>query len=141
MTWTFPKVFGAQMQEPNFVDQYLAGQVKASDVYKFIAKWREGDLSCPLHAFLGMSSDEYHRWMDHPFGLPVILHERYSRTVSMLPPTSSSPENDNAEIVGLLKQIKDQLNYIERVLIRESGEDYEKRLACMFDLRQGDRES
>ena len=56
-----------------FLDLVLAGDARQDDIDDFVDRWHDGDASCPLAAFLGMSDDEYALWVEKPSSLSLIL--------------------------------------------------------------------
>ena len=56
-----------------FLDLVLAGDARQDDIDDFVDQWHDGDLSCSLAAFLGMSDDEYALWVEKPSSLHLIL--------------------------------------------------------------------
>jgi hypothetical protein len=56
-----------------FLDLVLAGNAHQDDIEDFVDQWHEGDASCSLAAFLGMSEDEYALWVEKPSALRLIV--------------------------------------------------------------------
>lgn len=56
-----------------FLDLVLAGDARQDDIDDFVDRWHDGDASCSLAAFLGMSDDEYALWVEKPSSLSLIL--------------------------------------------------------------------
>jgi hypothetical protein len=46
-----------------FLDLVLAGEARQDDIDDFVEQWHDGDASCSLAEFLGMSDDEYALWV------------------------------------------------------------------------------
>jgi hypothetical protein len=59
-----------------FMEQYLADEVDAEAIDDFVDAWHEGEYAGSLAEFLGMSEDEYWRWVKDPDVLPEIRAER-----------------------------------------------------------------
>jgi hypothetical protein len=59
-----------------FMDQYLAGEVEPEAIDDFVDEWHEGEYTASLAEFLGMSDDEYWRWVKDANALPDIRAER-----------------------------------------------------------------
>jgi len=57
----------------NFVKACLTSESRAEDIYNFIDQWHESDATMPLPEYLGMTADEYVRWLENPQTLGVIL--------------------------------------------------------------------
>lgn len=68
-----------------FIDLCLAGKVQPDDIDDFVAAWHDGASSKDIWDFLGMSRDEYGRWMQNPTTLTDILDERRSGFSSQRP--------------------------------------------------------
>ncbi len=64
----------------HFVEQYLAGDAGADDIYAFIDRWHESDNTGTLATYLGMTADEYARWVEKPETLDAILTDREKRS-------------------------------------------------------------
>ena len=56
-----------------FLDLVLAGEARQDDIDDFVDQWHDGDASCSLAEFLGMSDDEYALWVEKPSALSLIL--------------------------------------------------------------------
>jgi hypothetical protein len=59
-----------------FMERYLAGEVEPEDIDDFVDEWHEGEYATSLAEFLGMSDDEYWRWVKDASVLPDIRAER-----------------------------------------------------------------
>lgn len=70
-----------------FLDLVLAGDACQDDIDDFVDRWHDGDASCSLAAFLGMSDDEYALWVEKPSSLRLILqaHAEGMRLEKMSP--------------------------------------------------------
>jgi len=58
------------------MDRYLSGEVEAEEIDDFVEAWHEGKHTVSLAEFLGMSDDEYWRWVKDANALPDIWAER-----------------------------------------------------------------
>ena len=56
-----------------FLDLVLTGEAHQDDIDDFVDQWHEGNTSCSLAEFLGMSDDEYALWVEKPSALNLIL--------------------------------------------------------------------
>jgi hypothetical protein len=70
-----------------FLDLVLAGDARQDDIDDFVDQWHDGDASCSLAEFLGMSDDEYALWVEKPATLSLILqaHAEGMRLEKMSP--------------------------------------------------------
>ena len=59
-----------------FMERYLADEVDAEAIDDFVDAWHEGEYEVSLAEFLGLSEDEYWRWMKDANVLPAIRAER-----------------------------------------------------------------
>jgi hypothetical protein len=59
-----------------FMEQYLADEVEAEDIDDFVDAWHEGEYTASLAEFLGLSDEEYWRWVKDANVLPEIRAER-----------------------------------------------------------------
>jgi hypothetical protein len=59
-----------------FMERYLADEVGAKDIDDFVEEWHEGEYAASLAEFLGLSDDEYWRWVKDANALPKIRAER-----------------------------------------------------------------
>jgi hypothetical protein len=59
-----------------FMDRYLADEVEPEDIDDFVDEWHEGEYTISLAEFLGLSNDEYWRWVKDANVLPHIRAER-----------------------------------------------------------------
>lgn len=46
-----------------FVDRFLRGEVTAAEIDDDIDRWHAGGSALPLHAYLGMTIEEYAAWV------------------------------------------------------------------------------
>lgn len=60
-----------------FVDDVLAGRAQPSSIYDYIDRWHVEDdgEGVALHEYLGLSGDQYSRWIEHSDCLDAILGE------------------------------------------------------------------
>ena len=56
-----------------FLELVLTGKAHRDDIDDFIDRWHEGEGSCSLAQFLGMSDDEYALWVEKPSALELII--------------------------------------------------------------------
>lgn len=61
-----------------FIDRCLRGEVDNPDaaIDDAVSAWHEGDSVDELHVYLGMTDEEYSRWVIDPAALATILEER-----------------------------------------------------------------
>ena len=59
-----------------FMERYLAGEVEAEDIDDFVEAWHTGEHAASLAEFLGLSDDEYWRWVKDANVLLDIRAER-----------------------------------------------------------------
>lgn len=59
-----------------FMERYLAGEVEVDDIDDFVEQWHNGQYIASLAEFLGLSDDEYWRWVKDASALPDIRAER-----------------------------------------------------------------
>lgn len=65
------------LENPTFVGLYLRDQVSAEQIVDFIDRWHEAaEDDVPIYQYLGMSREEYGRWVEDPDALSTILNER-----------------------------------------------------------------
>lgn len=62
--------------ERTFGDLWLQGEVLADEIDDFVDTWHESDTGKPLHAFLGLTREEYGLWVERPAALDIILEAR-----------------------------------------------------------------
>ena len=62
-----------------FLQKYLMGELLADDIDDCIDLWHEGNGRKPLHAFLGMTKEEYSLWLSDPELLPHIALARRNK--------------------------------------------------------------
>lgn len=56
-----------------FLEQARAGEVAVSDVDDFVGRWHDGEGAGTLREFLGLSTEEYGRWLLNPGALAEII--------------------------------------------------------------------
>lgn len=61
-----------------FIGKWLRGESSLDDIDDHVDRWHEGALDQPLHAFLGMTREEYSAWVEKPDTLLSILSARRS---------------------------------------------------------------
>ncbi len=66
------------MSDESFLSLALAGRVVSDEIDDFVAQWHAGEGDQPLHAFLGMSWEEYQLWASDPAYLSIILAARHN---------------------------------------------------------------
>jgi hypothetical protein len=59
-----------------FMERYLTGEVDADAIDDFVEEWHKGEHAASLPEFLGLSDDEYWRWVKDANVLPDIRAER-----------------------------------------------------------------
>ncbi|WP_018620102.1 hypothetical protein [Spirosoma luteum] len=60
----------------NFIQDCLVGDALPDEIDDYIDQWHDGDFEIPLHAYLGMSWDEYAIWIESPNSLVYIVAAR-----------------------------------------------------------------
>jgi hypothetical protein len=63
-------------KQQRFLDLYLEGQASADDINDSIDAWHAGSGKESIHDFLGMTEEEYARWLRNPDQLPQIARAR-----------------------------------------------------------------
>jgi hypothetical protein len=61
-----------------WIEAYLAGDASLDDIDEWVERWHNvpGDmLTAALHGWLGMSEDEYKRWVENPGALEAIVSQ------------------------------------------------------------------
>ncbi len=59
-----------------FVTLCLNGRATIHDVDDFVDRWHGSESHQPLSEFLGLTQDEYARWITNPSVMPAILFSR-----------------------------------------------------------------
>jgi hypothetical protein len=63
----------------NFIDLCLSGKALQEEIDDFVDAWHADPNGGELHAYLGMTEDEYSFWLRVPDALPCILDARRNR--------------------------------------------------------------
>jgi hypothetical protein len=63
-------------KQQRFLDRYLEGQVSAENINESIDAWHAGSGREPIFDFLGMTEEEYSRWLRDPDQLSQIARAR-----------------------------------------------------------------
>lgn len=61
-----------------FIEKCLRGDESPETIDDYVDQWHEGASDQPLHAFLGMSREEYGAWVANPDALLLLLNARRS---------------------------------------------------------------
>lgn len=64
------------MFEKTFIEAYLAGEASLDNLDAYIEFWHTHDTGNKLHEFLGLTSEEYARWLKSGAELQDILAAR-----------------------------------------------------------------
>lgn len=75
----------------NFIEKCLASTAAPDDIDDFIDQWHANPGDQSLHGFLGMTKQEYARWLTDDSMLPVILkaHARNQHIDELIEQTQS----------------------------------------------------
>jgi hypothetical protein len=65
-----------------FLELVLAGDAHRDDIEDFVDRWHDGEASCSLAVFLGMSDDEYALWVEKPSSLDLIIQAHAAGSAS-----------------------------------------------------------
>jgi hypothetical protein len=60
------------------MDLVLQGRVLSDEIEDFVEEWHESDSSEEIHAFLGLSFQEYSLWVSDPDNIDIIIYARYA---------------------------------------------------------------
>ena len=60
----------------NFIEKCLSREADPEDIDEFIDQWHENPGHQALHEFLGMTRNEYARWIADAGALPTIINSR-----------------------------------------------------------------
>ena len=60
----------------NFIQKCLSRETAPEEIDDFIDQWHANPGRQSLHEFLGMSRDEYARWLADAASLPAIINSR-----------------------------------------------------------------
>jgi len=63
-------------KDKSFARLYLQGEVSVDEIDNFVDAWHDGGTGLPLSEFLGLSRDEYARWVEEPESLEAALNEK-----------------------------------------------------------------
>ncbi len=63
-------------KQGTFAALYFEGRASADELDDFVDDWHEGGTGMPLHDFLGLSREDYARWVEQPDSLETALNER-----------------------------------------------------------------
>jgi len=63
-------------KQQRFLDLYLEGHLSADDINDSIDAWHAGSGEQPIYDFLGMTEEEYARWLRDPDALLQIARAR-----------------------------------------------------------------
>ena len=61
-----------------FIEKCLRGDESPDAIDDYVDQWHENALDQPLHAFLGMTREEYGTWVERPDTLLSLLNARLS---------------------------------------------------------------
>jgi hypothetical protein len=61
--------------EMTFVEACWAGEAFADEIDNWIERWHNESRDKPLHEFLGLTIEQYERWINNPRELQSILEE------------------------------------------------------------------
>ncbi len=65
--------------EPTFLELAMKGQVRPEAIDDYIDDWHASlEATCDLHDYLGMTADEYARWVEDSTTLANIIAKRRS---------------------------------------------------------------
>jgi hypothetical protein len=64
------------MKTKTFIEQCLAGEAKADEIDNAIDHWHDGDSPLELYEFLGMTLDEYAKWIKNPGYLNQLISSK-----------------------------------------------------------------
>ena len=67
------------MTSDTFIAKCIAGKAQTSDIDIYIERWYTSNTATRLYDYLGMSWEEYDRWMQTPDGLDEIIESRRNR--------------------------------------------------------------
>lgn len=67
----------AKMESSTFINMYMNGLAEPKHIDAHIKQWHNSkDLNWPLHAFLGLTEDEYSRFVENPDCLKSIIDDK-----------------------------------------------------------------
>jgi hypothetical protein len=70
------------MVEQRFIELCLAGRATVAEIDDYVARWHNGlaGQDCQLHEYLGMTWEEYARWVLDPDLIQEIIDARAGRS-------------------------------------------------------------
>jgi hypothetical protein len=60
----------------SFIDACASGAARAEAIDDEVEAWHNGASGLPLHAYLGMTQDEYDEWLADPTALSRFIESR-----------------------------------------------------------------
>ena len=54
----------ADEPKPSFVEALKWGEADYEDIHDYIGEWHDGPYTCALHEFLGMTREQYFKWIN-----------------------------------------------------------------------------
>ncbi len=79
------------VSEHNFIKSCQRGEVLPDDIDDCIDDWHDHDYAMELHEFLGMSWEEYRRWVANPNTLFQIIEAHHNKVTTLVTPKMASP--------------------------------------------------
>jgi hypothetical protein len=73
------KVSKKDPKAQTFIERYLAGDAHPQEIDDYVDAWHSTPQVLELHQFLGMSKEEYARWLRNPDAFSEIAHARKLR--------------------------------------------------------------
>lgn len=99
------------LDEATYFDLYQRGEVLPDEIYDFIEVWREKFKTAedseiiPLHAFLGLSHEEYEIWVHEEESLKIFVQARKTgvspANLICDPSLSAAARTDNSQLQQL----------------------------------------
>lgn len=71
--------------DTTFIGQCVAGTASIDDMDDHVDRWHDGDSPLELHEYLGLTWDEYGRWVKDPESLGRLVTERRSAVGDVAP--------------------------------------------------------
>ncbi len=105
-------------KQHTFARLYVEGRVTADEIDDFIHTWHKGGTGMSLHDFLGLSREEYARWVEQPDSLETALDERKHGR-----PPSTHQWRDVKRAADLLKHVSDRTR-LQVILMLAEGEKH-----------------
>lgn len=95
-----------------FVEKVLAGEEFVDQIDEYVTEWHSSPQHSALHAFLGLTRDEYGLWVEQPDSLHSILFARkngapiksFDWDDAHLLAARSQSQQDPAILLGWLKK-------------------------------------